>query len=212
MRKAYAQYDELTHKEPTNHRWQHAFAWEHKRLADAHIARGELDQALALYRSAREIDQRLVDLDPTNAAWQVGLASDHSGVGQVLLILGDAEAARAAYARAVEGLQALLEAEPGSAWISSQIAIDHLQMGDALSHLGHHAEAENAWHKAATAVEGQTARRDADLEDLDTRAWALLRLGEVDEARPLLDRLEAAGWEDAELEELMQLAERGSVP
>lgn len=202
VEKAYALYEEITRKEPTNHRWQHAFAWEHKRLADAQIARGELDEALALFRAAGEIDQRLVDLDPTNAAWRVGLSSDHSGIGQILLIQGDPQAALDAYRRSSEILGELLEAEPESAWVLSQIAIDRLQMGEALDLLGRRTEAEEAWRQAAAAVEPLTAGPDPPLEDLDTHAWALLYLGELDRARPLLDLLKAADWEDPELYEL----------
>jgi len=206
VEKAHALYDELTRKQPANHRWQHAFAWEHKRLADAHVARDELDQALGLYRSAREIDQRLVDLDPTNAAWRVGLSSDHSGIAQVLLIQGDAEAALTSYRRSLEGLEALLEAEPGGTWLQSQIAIDQLQMGEALELIGRQAEAEDAWRQAAATIEPLTAGPDASLEDLDTRATALLHLGDLDRARPLLDRLKAADWDNPELDELQRSA------
>jgi len=211
VEKAYALYGELTREEPANHRWQHAFAWEHKRLADAHVARGELDRALELYRSAREIDQRLVDLDPTNAAWQVGLSSDHSGIAQVLLIQGNAEAALASYRRSLERLEALLEAEPGGTWIQSQMAIDYLQMGEAFELLGRQTEAEDAWRQVAAVVEPLTAGPEASLEDLDTYAAALLHLGDLDRARPLLDRLQAADWDDTELDELERRAGPGAA-
>lgn len=193
---------DLVRREPSNPRWQHSYAWENRRLAGHHLERGELTEALELYHSARQVAQRLIALDPTNAAWQIGLATDHSGIGDVLSLQGRPEEALAAYRQALDLLGEQLRVEPDSEWVASLIALDHLREGEILATLGRQAEAEAAWRRSHDAVEPLTAGADPALDDLDTRVKALLHLGELDAARPLLERLEAAGWEDGELEEL----------
>ncbi len=210
IEKAYALYEELTRADPSNHRWQYGFSWENRRLG-AHLeSQGRELEALARYRDARAISERLLELEPNRVDWQHGLATDHSAIAAICDQLGDPAAALAAYGAATVILERLLTVDPADDELRRWLAFDYAAGGGVLRQLGRSSEAEGSWRRAAELLSAD-AREPAGVESevLETHAVALLSLGRVEEARPVVEKLRARGWlEGSAGAELVELCRR----
>lgn len=77
------------------------------------------------------------------------------------------------------------------------LALALVDLGRVDHSLGQAARAEESWREAVTVIAPVPAGSMVD-NDLDTHARALLYLGRIAEARPLVKMLQARGWRDAE--------------
>ena len=157
--------------------------------------RGDLAGAEPLYRQAISI-------------WEQRLGPDHPLVVQALGNLadlrrdrGDAAGARALYQRAVDATRKRLAADPDNPGERQRLALALVEIGKLERDLGRQAQAEESWREAATLMAPLTVDAEA-VDFLDTHARALLYLGRVEEARPLVKALRARGWQEAELLDL----------
>jgi len=157
--------------------------------------RGDLAGAEPLYRRAIAI-------------WEQRLGPDHPLVAQALGNLaalrrdrGDSAEARALYQRAIDATRKRLAADPDNPGERQLLAQTLVEIGKLERDLDQRERAEASWREAVTLMAPLTADTGA-VDFLDTHARALLYLGRVDEARPLVKALQARGWNDAELQEL----------
>lgn len=157
--------------------------------------RGDLAAAEPLYRRAISI-------------WEERLGPDHPLVAQALGNLaglrrdrGDSAEAQALYQRAIDGTRKRLAADPENPGERQRLAQALVEIGKLQRDLGRPVRAEASWREAVTLMAPLTGDSEA-VDFLDTHARALLYLGRVEEARPLVKTLDARGWQEAELQEL----------
>jgi tetratricopeptide (TPR) repeat protein len=157
--------------------------------------RNDLAGAEPLYRRAISI-------------WEQRLGPDHPLVIQALGHLAglrserrDPAEARALYQRAIAAARSRLAADPDNPGERQRLAVNLVEAGKLERDQGQRQRAEESWREAATLMAPLTAHTEA-VDFLETHARALLYLGRVEEARPLVKALQARGWEDSELSEL----------
>ncbi len=118
--------------------------------------------------------------------------------------------AAAAYQAATAILERLLAVDPADDELRRWLAFDYAAGGGVLRQLGRSSEAEGSWRRAAELLSAD-AREPAGVESevLETHAVALLSLGRVEEARPVVEKLRARGWlEGSAGAELVELCRR----
>ena len=159
--KAVAYYDKRADGEDDLQTSQRARALQN--LGDVQLSKAAMPGALAAYRDAAALWERLVAKDPASAAAAFGLASSHGQMATVLITQGDATNAVAAYRRALTGLEAAAAKEPGVLARQLTLAMTHRELGDALVELGDGtaAIAEFRAAIAIAAVQGAKAPDDA---------------------------------------------------
>ena len=166
----------------------------------------DLQGSLAAYEKACSIDRRLAQQDPTNASRQRQLASSLSNVGEMRRGLGDLPGALQAVTAAVEILDPLVAGNPDHAGWRYALATSHVELGRIHRLMGDERSAVERWERAAKLMEVVAVER-GDLYYLDTYVSALLLLGRIDEAKPVVEELRSRGWESGSFIELCE--ERG---
>ncbi len=85
--------------DPDNAGWQRDLSVSHNKIGDVERAQGDLAAALASYKAALAIAERLAKADPNNAGWQRDLALSYGNVAMIEARQGRAEAARAGFSK-----------------------------------------------------------------------------------------------------------------
>ncbi|MBU0609305.1 MAG: DUF4062 domain-containing protein, partial [Armatimonadetes bacterium] len=120
----------LCERAPDNTAWQRELSVSHERLGDVRVAKGDLRGALAAYKAALAIGERLAAADPGNAAWQRDLAASYSRLGDVLVAQGDLPGALRAYEASLTIAERLAAADPGNAAGQRDLSVCHEKLGD----------------------------------------------------------------------------------
>jgi tetratricopeptide (TPR) repeat protein len=100
----------------------------HVQQGDLAVSHDDLGKALAEYRSAFEIAQRLSEQDPGNAEWQRDLSVSHNQIGGVLQAQGDLDAALAEFRAALGIAHSLATADPSNAGNRKDVLLSHLAL------------------------------------------------------------------------------------
>ena len=137
-----------TDPDPSNAVWQRDLSVSHIKVGDVLRAHGDLDGALAAYREARDITQRLAETDPSNAVWQRDLSLSQDNIGDVLRAHGDLAGALAAYREAQHITQRLAETDPSNAVWQRDLSLSQDNIGDVLRAHGDLAGALAAYREA----------------------------------------------------------------
>jgi len=111
------------------------------RAGDFAVARGDLDKALAEYRTSLAICERLAAADPSNTTWRRDLAVSHNRVGDVLQWQGDLTGALTEYRAALAISEWLAMDDPSSAICQRELSASHNKVGDMLQGQGDLGEA-----------------------------------------------------------------------
>lgn len=191
----------LADDDPSNTRWQFELVLTDGRLGALAGDRGDPAAATAAYGRALERGLRLVRHDPANARWEREVSVLHSSLGALLLVAGEPAAARDSFAAGLDISERLAARSPASATATNDLAWDWLQLGGAEAALGDGDAARRAWERSVVLM-APVVTRVREPWYLDTWAMALLRLGRVDEARPAVEELLAAGWSEPDFLEL----------
>ena len=194
---------ELAEAEPANTRWQFELVLTDGRIGWLAEDTGDADAALVAYGRGLERGLRLVHHDPANARWEREASVFHSSIGAILLDRGEASAARDSIAAGLEISERLASRSPASPSAVNDLAWDWLQLGVAEEALGNTDKARRASERAVELMAPVVAEV-RELWYLDTWAIALLRLDRVDEARPAVAELLAAGWDEADFLALVE--------
>ena len=191
----------VTEVDPSNTRWQFDVLLHHGHIAFILLEQGDLEGALRSYRSSLEINERLVEMDASNVNWLRELAVNYSGLGTVFRLQDQLEAARDHMEKSLVITRRLASRDPTHASMANDLAWDLNQLGMVRAALGANDAARQAWQEAAGIIAPIAEATNAAYY-LDTLALALLNLGRVDEAQPIVERLRAAGWDDPDFLEL----------
>jgi tetratricopeptide (TPR) repeat protein len=129
----------------------------------------------------------------SNGQWQIALARTLTLSSYALTAAGRAREAEAEARRAISIVERVLEQRPSGQAGRLLLTDAYLAAGDAALGGGDTTAARRAWARALAAIDSVgRATGGADLRALD--AAALVKLGRVDEARPLVRLLEQQGY------------------
>jgi tetratricopeptide (TPR) repeat protein len=117
-------------------------------LGDVLQTKGRLDEALAAFREALAISQRLASTDSSNTDWQRDLADAHDRVGVIFQAQGRLDEALAAFREALAIFQRLASTDPSNAGWQRDLAVAHAKVGDILQTQGRLDEALAAFREA----------------------------------------------------------------
>lgn len=157
------------------------------------LERGDAAGALKRFTSSRATVDSLVAKSPGNALWQYALARWTSYAGIAELELDRAPDAAANERRALAILEPALQKRPSDLNARMALAETDLALGDALARDGRTADARAAWTGALTAVDS-VARTLRMTDPLALQAAALVRVGRLDDARPVVAEVLRRGY------------------
>lgn len=146
--------------DPTEPRTLHNRAMAAVRAGDFARERGDLDTALAEYRSALAVAEQLAVAYPSSATWQINLSVSHIRVGQALQAQGDLEGALVEYRASLAIMERLTAADASNAVWQRQLALSHSNLGDALQEQGNLSGAL-AEYRASLAIMERLAAADS---------------------------------------------------
>ena len=182
--------------------WEAALGADHPNMASsdnnlAHLYRdrGELEIAERLYRRAAEI--RRVTFGDCHDR----VLDTQDSLALLLVRAHRIDEAEATIEPAVACADQLRDAGPDSPQVGARLASLLLARGEVTAARGDPAGARRSWERALELVAPLTARSDT-LGYLTIHARALLLLGRLDEARPLVERVTTTGYRDLDLERL----------
>lgn len=156
--------------------------------ADLLLAAGDAAGAEPLFLRALEIQEAVYGPDHPSVA--ITLA-DLAGLA---LGQGRHEEAERLYLRAqASARQALNERQSRAGRV--RLAAIRVGLGELYQAAGAGERAAESWGRAVALME-PLAAGEADMDQLHVHAMALLHLGRVDEARPMVEKLLAKGWAD----------------
>jgi serine/threonine protein kinase len=157
------------------------------------LERGNTTEALAAVAASRALLDPQLTTTPNNSVWQIALARTLTLSSYALTAAGRARDGEAQARRAISILEPILTKRPGDQPGRLALTDAYLALGDAAQGAGDAAAARRSWTGAFAAVDS-TARATgvAELRVLD--AMALASLGRVDEARPIVQKLEEQGY------------------
>jgi tetratricopeptide (TPR) repeat protein len=157
------------------------------------LERGSADEALREVAASRaQLDPQLAKT-PDNAVWQLALAKTLTLSSYALTAAGRAGDAEADARRAISIVEPVLAKRPTDQAGRLTLTDAYLALGDAAQRLGDTAEARRAWADGQAAVDSVTrATGVAELRVLNSTA--LVNLGRIDDARPVVRTLEQQGY------------------
>ena len=179
----------LTNVDATNAVWRRDFAVAENRAGNVLRWTPAVEDAKRRFEDAGRILGPLVAKSPTNAALRRDLAASDVGAGWVALRRGATSAAASAAAAVADDLAPVL-AKSSNLDTLGYAAEGHLLQSAVSARLG---DGPRASREAAAAL----AALDGPVQDRRTtalRARALIALGRIDEAAPLVEHLLATGY------------------
>ena len=128
-------------------------------LGDLYIDGGDLPKALAAYRKALEISERLVESDPSNLVRQRDLSVSQEKIGDVLSAQGDLGGALAAYRQSLEVRRRLAESDSSNLGWQRDLSYSFTKMAQVSEMQGNRPEALR-WAEQALAIDERLAAFD----------------------------------------------------
>lgn len=157
---------------------------------------GQIDEAARVTDRAIDIGNQLRLMAPQNLEYERELAYSFTTRGEIAELQGDLDEAQASYAASVAISRRLAAEDPGSFTAANDLAIDLIGLGQVLSLKGAREAADTLWREAAELMSPVLAQEPDNKYYQYTLATALLRLGRLEEARPLVRNLLEAGMDD----------------
>ena len=196
--RALALTEEVIERDPSNPFYVADLAACHAFLGRVHEMRRSFEAALREFRADVDINTRLVEAEPENGAWRGFLADALTNEGRVLMELGRLDDALARHQSALEQRRRALDSNPENAGAQADVGESLLERGRVLERLGRAEAASGDWRQAVELL--AEALRTAETSSTRVRfARALLELGDVARARPVVERLLREGSNEPEL-------------
>ena len=195
MHTAGALFAELTQHDPTNYGWQRDWAVNQAKVAVQLQITGDFETAAEAFRSGIEALTEVVERDPTDAEWRRELALQHIRFGRALFADGQLDRAMAeadSAARLLDGLGGAAADHPEA---RQRVSMTHTLVGRIWAARAADEQAREAWLRAAETI-APLARSSGDVETLDAWVRPLVYLGRVEEAQPIIERLNRMGYRD----------------
>ena len=171
----------------------------HAFLGRAREALGKLDAALPEFEADVALSERLLEKEPDNAFVQAALADGLTNVGRAQRKRGQLDAAGKAHARALQLREALAQKDPSFGF---DVAVSKLELGR-VQRLSRQ-DPVPAFEAARALLEPLATADDASAKQQSTWAQVLLELGRREEAKQVVDALQARGALDADLRALWE--------
>jgi tetratricopeptide (TPR) repeat protein len=193
----------LIEQDPANFLWQRQRALGAFFLGRVAVESGNLAQAERHFRTALAVMAPAVASNPDNLVWRRDTARLHQWIGSVRLAQGAVTTALAEARAARTTFEALVIQRPDDPSADRDLAGALVLVGQVLDRAGQSREAIQAWERAAA-----IGAKHADSTGywlLDPWAASLIYLGRLEDAVPILRRLDAMGYRRQELTRLRTL-------
>ena len=187
---------DLAAEDPANVDWQRELGRSHYRMGLIFHAKGALGSAQDHLQEAAAIMGRAAEIDPLNLARQRDLADVRNALGRLLLARGEPRAAEAEARQAQQIADRLLERSSDDRQAARIRGVSLELQGRAWARQGNRQKAAGAWTEAVATLE-PVAGTSLDYEFLDPWALALLGVGRIDEAKHVVERLDAIGYRNS---------------
>jgi tetratricopeptide (TPR) repeat protein len=178
--------------------WQEDAGYYSMMLSALARTRGNLADANRFGDIALSRLRSLTGQDPQNVQWARNLAEGEMEAARRLLAAHRADAAGAMIGAAQARFRDVVKEDAADRANAQVLARMDIVAGDVAQAKGDAEGARRAW-LAADAATRELGNASRDPAWLDARASALLRLGDIDAARPLLEQLAAMGYRHADL-------------
>jgi len=152
---------------------------------------GEDEQANTALLTSVDLGRQLADSDPSNSENKYWLSAIYDFLGESYLALGKVDAAHDAFVQSLAIMESLVVLDESNVYFQADLAFSLVQVGRAQSLLGKRRSAVQEWKRAVAIMEPLKDSKTQTFQD--TYARALLYLGRVDEARPVVDAMLATG-------------------
>ncbi len=189
-------YDQLSRADPTQTRWRDNLAETLNLLGRIELQRQQTQAAIDLFGRSSALLAQLVAEDPSRRSRLGALARIHQSMGRAQTQGGALDDAVESFAVAVDLNTRLAEVAGDEPDPQNFLSWSHVVLGDGYALQGQPELARRAWHRAVEIIAPITAISDA-IEYRDTHAQALLKLGRIEDAEPMVVGLLADGWHDA---------------
>ncbi len=192
---------DLVARDAENSTWQRELAAAHTQMGDALAELGSPAAGREHFTVAKEVLERLVARDASNARWRRALARCRMNLARWLAALGLPEEALEESADAIEAFEELTENNPKDSMVRLLRSRSYFVHGEIQRQTGLGQKAAASFQRALDAVQSSQGVPSHILHR-EARAKALLRLGRVEEARPLVAELHSQGLRRSEFERL----------
>ncbi len=186
----------LALSDPQNAKWRRDVTVAERRLGDVLLARGQVTRARDRYLVSAAAMRPIAAGAPTDLNRQQDVAKVETGLAAAELAGGQLDAARASAARAERVLLPAFERKP-DADLATLIGTARLVAADVAARSGQAAVARRLRESALQTVRSVSGTRETSTRAVEARA--LLALGLVDEARPIVDDLDRLGYRHHQL-------------
>jgi serine/threonine protein kinase len=165
----------------------------HRIAATIALERGNTAEALGVLAASRRLLDPQLAPTPNNAAWQTALARTLTFSSYALSAAGRPGDAEADARRALSIVEPVVARRPTDQTARLTLTDAYLATGDAAMRRGDTIAARGAWTGALAAVDS-VARATGIAELRALNASALVALGRVDDARPIVEELGRQGY------------------
>ncbi len=141
--------------------------------------------------------------EPGRVEWLRQLADNHLIIGELHAGQDRTAAAVESFSSSIEVLLRIVSITGDDPVPRNKVSWHRVLLGDVFATRQELDRAREQWTLAVEWMQPITANSDV-LQYLDTHAQALLRLGRLEESRPLVEKLLAEGWDDADFLELVR--------
>ena len=157
------------------------------------LERGDAPAALTSLTASVAAMDALVAHVPTNASYQLNLVQALAPLGAAQAASGRASTAEATERRALAIIAPALAKKPSDLALRAVSAEANIELGDALVRNGKPTDARAAWLQALAVIDS-VARARRLTDHLALQSGALIRLGRLDDARPIVAELVRQGY------------------
>jgi serine/threonine-protein kinase len=189
---------DLIDRDPDNARWRRELAVNLATLGDILFHRELYGEARGHLVEADRLLDDLVAQDSTDLHWRRDHARLQLGLAEVSAALGEHSFAIQEARAALAELKELVETRPDSRSLAQSLSEAHLGLGLLLDRDGFADEARASWARGLE-IARATPGSSADRRILEVQARALLLLGDLESARPIVSRLAEIGLRHPEL-------------
>ncbi len=190
---AVASAKQLAALDPGNSSWQSDFALYNQQFGGLLRQNGQFEAAAIANHDAVRILTLLAARDPTDTNLQQNLARSELEQSRLQLARGETDAAAESATFSLTILKKLRAKTPDDQTLILLAGEAHSMMGLVAARRHRRNMAQQHWMTARDLL-AATARAGNDVRFMAAYATALLRLGDIDGARPLIARLSAMGY------------------
>ncbi len=192
----------LTQFDPTNSGWQDYYGLYSQQLGSLLRQRGQFDNAAAVNGTAVRVLNTLTRKDPTNGDWPPDLAQAQLESARLQLARHDIQAAQSAAAAAPDMIRQLLVKSPKNRSLILLLAQTDIVLGQIAAQRHDMTTAKQVWERARDLL-APTLGTGTDPTLLAPYAETLLRLDQMDAARPLTAQLHKMGYRTPDFIDLL---------